>query len=89
MLQFFVGGPAPGQGVRTEKGPGDCIMTTPLNLRTGLFLPGLFAIVVAVVLDPLFASVPPVSVPEPNTLALLGLGGVAITIAALIRRLRK
>ncbi len=63
-------------------------MPISLNWRTTLFFLGLAAILAGLALDPNFAA-DSTAVPEPNTLALLGIGGAAAMVASFFRRRRK
>ena len=57
--------------------------------RKWLFFVGLFVIALSIVLDSTYATDGPVPVPEPNILALTGVGGVALVLVSLFRRPRK
>jgi hypothetical protein len=54
-----------------------------------MFLIGLSLVAVGLLFDGSFANDLPVSVPEPDALALMGLGGAAMMVAALVRRRKK
>jgi hypothetical protein len=66
-------------------------MSIAINVRKILFLGGLLAITGSFLFDPFFANdqLPPQSVPEPNILPLLAIGGILGIAVALIRRFRK
>jgi len=59
------------------------------HARKWLFFIGLSAILLSILLDSTFATDPPVPVPEPNVLALMGVGGAAVVLLSLFRRPRK
>jgi hypothetical protein len=54
-----------------------------------MFLLGLALVAVGLLFDGSFANDPPAQVPEPDALALLGLGGAAMMVASLVRRRKK
>ncbi|MGB7933330.1 MAG: PEP-CTERM sorting domain-containing protein [Gammaproteobacteria bacterium] len=62
-----------------------------VNVRKILFLGGLLAITGSFLFDPFFANdqLPLQTVPEPNILPLLAIGGILGIAVALIRRFRK
>ena len=65
-------------------------MLLTLNIRKWLFFVGLTAIMLSFILDNNFATdFPPGTVPEPNILALLGIGGAVAMLVSLFRRPRK
>lgn len=62
-------------------------MTMMKIKRKVLFFTGLALLALSVVLDARFANDrPSVTVPEPTSLSLLALGGVAAAVVSLIRR---
>jgi len=61
-------------------------MTMMKIKRKVLFFTGLALLALSVVLDARFASDTAVAVPEPTSLSLLALGGVAAAVVSLIRR---
>jgi hypothetical protein len=63
-------------------------MLLELQLRKWLLLTGLTAILLSLVLDGTFAT-DPVEVPEPNILALVGIGGAVAVMLSIFRRPRK
>jgi hypothetical protein len=63
-------------------------MVSVLHARRWLFFIGLSAILLSVVLDSTFAT-DVVPVPEPNVLALMGVGGAAAVLISLFKRPRK
>lgn len=54
--------------------------------RTALFFTGLALLPLSVILEARFAADGTVQVPEPTSLSLLALGGVAAMVTSLIRR---
>ena len=64
-------------------------MLRTLQFRKWLLLVGLAAILLSLVLDGTFATDPPVEVPEPNILALMGIGGAVAVLLSLFRGPRK
>ena len=64
-------------------------MSISVKLRQLMFLLGLALVAVGLLFDGSFANDPPVAVPEPDALALLGLGGAAMMVASLVRRRKK
>jgi hypothetical protein len=64
-------------------------MLLTLQFRKWLFLVGLAAILLSLVLDGTFATDAPVEVPEPNILALMGIGGAVAVLLSLFRGPRK
>lgn len=61
-------------------------MTMMKIKRKVLFFTGLALLTLSVVLDARFANDTAVTVPEPTSLSLLALGGVAAAVVSLIRR---
>lgn len=59
------------------------------HARKWLFFIGMSAIVLSVVLDTTFATDGTNQVPEPNILALMGVGGAAAVLLSLFKRTRK
>ena len=59
------------------------------HFRKWLFFVGLLVIALSVVLDSTYATDPTIPVPEPNILALTGVGGVALVLVSLFRGPRK
>ena len=64
-------------------------MSSLLGLRQSMFFLGLALVAISLLFDGSFANDPPVAVPEPNVLALLGLGGAVMVVASLVRRRKK
>ena len=65
-------------------------MTLTRRMRQIMFLAGLGLVATSLLLDDVFATdPPPVQVPDPDTLALMGLGGAAMVVLSLIRKRRK
>lgn len=64
-------------------------MSLSKRLRQTLFMLGLAMVAVGLLLDGSFANDQPIVVPEPDALALMGLGGAAMMIASLVRKRRK
>ena len=64
-------------------------MLLALQFRKWLLLAGLAAIILSLVLDGTFATDGPVPVPEPNILALMGIGGAVAVLLSLFRGPRK
>jgi hypothetical protein len=63
-------------------------MVSVNHARKLLFFIGISVIMLSVVLDSTFAT-DPVEVPEPNILALMGVGGAAVLLISLFKRPRK
>ena len=64
-------------------------MSISPSLRQAMFLLGLALVAVGLLFDGSFANDAPVVVPEPDALALMGLGGAAMMVASLVRRRKK
>jgi hypothetical protein len=66
-------------------------MSISPSLRQAMFLLGLALVAVGLLFDGSFANDvgPPIEVPEPDALALMGLGGAAMMVASLVRRRKK
>ena len=64
-------------------------MLLALQFRKWLLLAGLATIILSLVLDGTFATDTTVPVPEPNILALMGIGGAVAVLLSLFRGRRK
>lgn len=65
-------------------------MVSVTHIRKWIFFTGLSAIMLSVVLDSTFARDGlPTAVPEPNILALMGIGGAVAVLLSLFKRPRK
>ena len=64
-------------------------MSISPSLRQAMFLLGLALVAVGLLFDGSFANDISVEVPEPDALALMGLGGAAMMVASLVRRRKK
>ena len=65
-------------------------MTLTRRIRQMMFLAGLGFVSASLLLDGVFAQdPPPVQVPDPDTLALMGLGGAVMIVMSLVRKRRK
>ena len=64
-------------------------MLLALQFRKWLLLAGLAAILLSLVLDGTYATDVIVEVPEPNILALMGIGGAVAVLLSLFRGPRK
>jgi hypothetical protein len=67
----------------------DLLMLLAPQIRLWLFFGGLTAIMLSFILDGTFATDVAVPVPEPNILALMGVGGAVAVLLSLFRGPRK
>ncbi len=67
-------------------------MLAALDIRRLAFFTGFAMVLLSVVLSgayPNDPAAPPMDIPEPGALALMGVGGAAVMLASLLRRKRK